>query len=256
VLQTDVPYAHYENTMKRYLAERFSRGRWNLCADIDEFFDYPFSDLLPLSGFLAYLNHRGFSAVAVQLLDMFSDVPLADVRSTQDDRLTEKYVYYDISAIDRPPYPWSQPSSADVRMHWGGIRRLVFGTNNGLTKTALVLMNGSVKPFVEWHHATGALVADVSAVLMHYPFVSSFYEKVQDAVHSGRYGRTTTDEYRAYSAALARDPNLSFMRPTERRFAGLEALIADGFLVISDEYRQWVATFSSRGNVGRPFDAA
>ena len=30
-----------ENTMKRYLAERFSRGRWNLCADIDELFDYP-----------------------------------------------------------------------------------------------------------------------------------------------------------------------------------------------------------------------
>ena len=41
VLRTDAPYSKYENTMKRYLAERFSRGRWNLCADIDELFDYP-----------------------------------------------------------------------------------------------------------------------------------------------------------------------------------------------------------------------
>jgi hypothetical protein len=40
VLQTDAPYNKYENTMKRYLAERFSDGRWNLCADIDELFDY------------------------------------------------------------------------------------------------------------------------------------------------------------------------------------------------------------------------
>ena len=40
VLQTDAPYNKYENTMKRHLAERFSDGRWNLCADIDELFDY------------------------------------------------------------------------------------------------------------------------------------------------------------------------------------------------------------------------
>jgi hypothetical protein len=38
------PSNKYENTMKRYLAERFSPGRWNLCADIDELFDYPFSE--------------------------------------------------------------------------------------------------------------------------------------------------------------------------------------------------------------------
>ena len=56
VLQTDAPYNKYENTMKRYLAERFSSGRWNLCADIDELFDYPFSESLSLRDFLGYLN--------------------------------------------------------------------------------------------------------------------------------------------------------------------------------------------------------
>ena len=30
---------------------------------------------------------------------------------------------------------------------------------------------------------------------MHYPFVSAFREKVEDAVRTGRYGGTTTDEY-------------------------------------------------------------
>src|SRR5262252_8387422 len=81
VLQTDAPYQKFENTLKRYLAERFSSQRWNLCADIDELFDYPFSDRLALRDFLRYLNGPGFSAVVTQMLDMFSDVPLADVRS-------------------------------------------------------------------------------------------------------------------------------------------------------------------------------
>ena len=35
---------------------RFSPGRWNLCADIDELFDYPFSESLRLAAFLQYLT--------------------------------------------------------------------------------------------------------------------------------------------------------------------------------------------------------
>ena len=125
-------------------------------------------------------------------------------------------------------------------MHWGGIRRTVFGTNNGLTKAALVLMDGKVKPFVEWHQTAGAVVADVTCVLMHYPFVSTFAEKVEDAVRTGRYGALTTDEYVGYCRELARNPRLCLKGPSARRFSGLEPLIADGFLVVSDDYVRWV----------------
>ena len=79
VLQTEAPYNKYENTMKRYLAERFSSGRWNLCADIDELFDYPFSEKLSLRDFLGYLNNNNYTAVVAQMLDMFSDVPATKV---------------------------------------------------------------------------------------------------------------------------------------------------------------------------------
>ena len=240
VLQTDAPYGKFENTMKRYLAERFSAGRWNLCADIDELFDYPFSGELPLAGLLRYLHQRRFTAVVAQMLDMFSDLPLADVESAPDDRLKEKYAYFDITAVDKHPYEWSEWPRPEIAMHRGGIRLSVFGTNNGLTKAALVLMDGKVKPFVEWHQAAGAAVADVSCVLMHYPFVSTFRQKVAEAVQTGRYGATTTDEYVGYARELARNPRLSMMRSSARRFTGLEALIADGFLIVSDEYVRWV----------------
>lgn len=243
VLQTDAPYEKFENTMKRYLAERFSPGRWNLCADIDELFDYPFSDRIPLGHFLGYLNSRGFSAVVTQMLDMFSEVPLADIHSTPADRIWEKFTYYDLSGIDMPPYEWVDRRCDDIRMHWGGIRRRVFGTDNGLTKTALVLMDGKVKPFVEWHHALGGVTADVTCVLRHYPFIGGFIDKVRDAVRTGRYGSTTTDEYVAYANALDANPKLTLMSELARPFTGLEPLIDDRFLVVSDEYLRWVERF-------------
>jgi Glycosyl transferase family 2 len=242
VLQTDAPYEKFENTMKRYLAERFSAHRWNLCADIDELFDYPLACELPLEGFLQYLNERRFTAVVAQMLDMFSELPLGEHESSPDDRLMDTYGYYDISAIDRHPYEWADPPRPAVAMHWGGIRRTVFGTNNGLTKAALVLMDGKVKPFVGWHQVTGAAVADVTGVLMHYPFVSSFRQKVEDAVRTGRYGAITTNEYVSYGKELARNPRLCLKGPSARLFTGLEPLIADGFLVVSDDYLRWVAT--------------
>ena len=240
VLRTDAPYDRFENTMKRYLAERFSRGRWNLCADIDELFDYPFSRELPLAGFLEYLHGRRFTALVAQMLDMFSELPLGEHESSPDDRLMDTYRYYDISAIDRHPYEWADPPRPAVAMHWGGIRRTVFGTNNGLTKAALVLMDGKAKPFVDWHQVTGAAVADVTGVLMHYPFVSTFRQKVEDAVRTGRYGGITTDEYVSYAKELARNPRLCIKGPSARLFTGLEALIADGFLIVSDDYLRWI----------------
>jgi len=240
VLQTDVPYQQYENTMKRYLAERFSAGRWNLCSDIDELFDYPFSETLSLHNFLRYLNANSYTAVVAQMLDMLPDVALNELESKPDDLLKEKYVYYDISAIDKTDYPWSERSNPDIKMHWGGIRKMVFGSNNGLTKSALVLMDGRVKPFITWHHVKGGRMADISCVLMHYPFVSSFLAKVEDAVRTRRYGMRVTDEYRMYSKKLNDSANLNLKRESARRFTGLIALIDDRFLIVSDKYLQWV----------------
>jgi Glycosyl transferase family 2 len=241
VLQTDAPYNKFENTMKRYLAQRFSPGRWNLCADIDELFDYPFSNSLRLRDFLRYLNENRYTAVVAQMLDMFSETPLPEVESTPNDLLTDKYIFYDISCLEKEDYLWSRRSNPNIKMHWGGIRKLVFGTVNGLTKSPLVLMDGKVKPFITWHHAKGARMADISCLLMHYPFVSSFYEKVEDAVRTGRYGMRVTDEYKMYSTALNGNATLSLKRESAQRFNGLERLIEDRFLIVSAKYQQWVA---------------
>jgi hypothetical protein len=102
-----------------------------------------------------------------------------------------------------------------------------------------VLMNGKVKPFIEWHHALGGVTADVTCLLRHYPFGGAFVDKVRDAVRTSRYGATTTDEYMAYANALYANPKLTLMSTSARTFTGVEPLIDDHFLVVSDEYRRW-----------------
>ncbi len=241
VLQTEALYNKYENTMKRYLAERFSSGRWNLCADIDELFDYPSSETLSLRDFLGYLNANRYTAVVAQMLDMLPDCALDELDNKPGDMLKEKYLFYDISSIDKEEYLWSERSNPEIKMHWGGVRKSLFGTDNGLTKSPLVLMDGQVRPFITWHHVKGARMADISCLLLHYPFVSSFGAKVEDAVRTGRYGMRVTDEYRAYAKRLADGGKLSLKPDSAQCFTGLGPLIEDQFLIVSKNYQQWVS---------------
>ena len=209
VLQSRLPYAKYENVMKTYLARRFSRGRWNLCCDIDELFDYPFSDRVSLGQLLGYLDARRFTAVVAQMLDLFSDCPLCQLDDALTTPLEVAYPYWDPSGIVATDYPCSRLSYEAVKMHFGGIRRVLFGTDNGLTKAALVLVRKDIQIFQGWHHAVNALVADFTCVLRHYPFTGAFYQKVREAAATGRYGWLTTDEYRKYWEVLAANPDLS-----------------------------------------------
>jgi Glycosyl transferase family 2 len=241
LVETKAPYRKYENTMKRYLAERFSRGRWHLCADIDEYFNYPCADRLSLRDFLRYLNHNNYTAVATQMLDRFSDLPFSQWQTGPDYPLAVKFPYYDISAISKTEYLWSPPSNRAIKFHSGGIRKMVFGTDTNLTKSPLVFMDGRVKTFVAWHHVQRARMADISCVFMHYPFVSSFSEKVEDAARTGRYGAVSTDDYRTYAEKLRRTPDFTFMSDSAQRFTGIERLIENAFLIVSEKYERWVS---------------
>src|ERR671921_2864080 len=57
VLQTMLPYKEYDVLFKQYFTRRFGKQeRWCLCVAIDELFDYPYSDVVGLDSFLAYLT--------------------------------------------------------------------------------------------------------------------------------------------------------------------------------------------------------
>jgi hypothetical protein len=246
LLRTYAPYHAYENTMKRYLARRYCRNRWCLCVDVDELFDFPRSATMPLSALVGYLNHKGFNAVITQMLDMFSDGPISEVRNDAGKDLRTQFPFYDLSNIAATCYTLGQVSNPAIMMHSGGIRKTIFGTDNGLTKVSLFLMDTKLKPFIIWHHALNARLADISCVLLHFPFVNSFYKKVVEAVESGRYGYLTTDEYRSYLSGLQKLPQLHLKLESAKRLVTVDELLECGFLADSADYRRWVVDVRSR----------
>ena len=72
VLRTTLPFRTHNVAMRQYLIERFGRRRWSLLVDVDELFDYPFSDVVGLGALLRYLNENRYTAMVAHMLDMFS----------------------------------------------------------------------------------------------------------------------------------------------------------------------------------------
>ncbi|MCG6135003.1 MAG: glycosyltransferase [Nostoc sp. LLA-1] len=239
ILHSSCPYRKYEKAMKKYLVKRFSKNRWNLFVDIDELFDYPFSDTLSVSSLLNYLNKNSYTSVVVQMLDMFSSKSLARLKSTKNDDIKRIYNYYDISNVIRDEYPSEDvPPLEEIKMHFGGIRKTFFGSDNGLTKAALVFVNPKIELFVGHHHTKNAKIADFTCILLHYPFTSYFYHKVMEAVESDRYASSASHEYKMYWNKIIQNPELSLKRDTACRLETLNDLVEKGFLVTSQNYIQ------------------
>src|SRR5215208_1513269 len=124
VLRTELPYKKYGYAMKRYLIHRFGKDRrWSLCVDIDELFDYPYSDVIGLDSLLGYLNSKSYTAVTAQMLDMFPEKPLSGkVGEPEEPSLKELHRFYDISRIKRKPakssdYPYNNTRGSD-ELEW------------------------------------------------------------------------------------------------------------------------------------------
>jgi hypothetical protein len=240
VLQTLVPYRRIKVIAKRYLTRRFGRGCWVLCVDIDEFFDYPHRSRRPLRAFLRRLRSAGYTAVVAHLLDLFPRGPLqgASTAWRTDHR------FFSLDAIDRQPYrekysETNYPSNEQIAVYYGGVREEHFGVRPMLTKHPLQFPSGGLT-YVNSHNVRGARVADVSAVLLHYKYVSGFVGYAQRLVREGSFYNGSA-EYKGYLDALERTPSLDLHSEGARELHAVDQLVEEGFLVASDAYRAWAS---------------
>ncbi len=80
-----LPFKTHKLAFKRYLiSKRFGKGRWILCLDIDEMFDYPYSDVVGLGSLLEYLDRGSYTALVAYMLDRFPEKPLLSVAEDGD----------------------------------------------------------------------------------------------------------------------------------------------------------------------------
>ncbi|MBV8551253.1 MAG: glycosyltransferase family 2 protein [Acidobacteriaceae bacterium] len=247
VCRSPQPIDTHQRLFKRYLAQHSIEDGWCLDADIDEFFDYPGSNKVPLYRFLEYLNSQGYTAVLTQLLDMFSDKPLAQVSTNENETLAETYRFYDLAHIRRTGYQSSeivaQYGARNVISHpgtallWGGIRKRLWNNDCLLTKHSLFRTGSGVDTFPHVHFMNHARLADVSCLMRH-------YKLTRNALAMAIQNREAfTSNYKSYSSCvnfLERHAAEGIKEATAERFTNAASLLEGDFLFASREYRELI----------------
>jgi hypothetical protein len=247
--RSNLPVGGRQGLLKKHLAERAVRFGWCLDVDIDEFFDYPYSDSVSLPRFLEYLNAKRFTAVVAHMLDMFSERPLAALAQRQQENLKEVYRYYDVSQVTKVSYgddpltiehgSANQVGSAETALYWGGIRKTVYGFTCLLTKHPLFRTGAGVQLFPHNHYVNRARLADVSAILMHYKFASNASE---EAMQNRAAFTALSGGYSRIIDAIMDRPDFRIKTETAREFRRASDLLENRFLFASPDYRSYVRT--------------
>ncbi len=250
IVRCDLPYRQYQTSLKLWLSNRFGQGCWCLVADIDERFDFPFSDRIRLTDFLRYLNSYNYSGVLTPMVDLFSDGPISTW--PESGNVEDECIWFDHSArLSVPIEPISQwlagnrYASKDLRILIGGIRKEFFEVGRPMTKQALLFPSrGAVSITPHW--TIRASFADVSCALLHYPFNRNFYERCVEIVKRNSHWKNSR-EYRIYLSKLtAAGGGFTFKKHTANRFENVNQLIGDRHLVVSETYRHYVKRLQKR----------
>jgi hypothetical protein len=262
VLHTGLPFKYYETSMRQHLVERFcQKGRWCLYADIDELFDYPYSDVVSLSSLLRYLNERSYTAVVAQMLDMFPEEPLSGSASNPlDEPLKQRHRFYDISNVKKmsiKEHPRTTDTnntyqSDDIEFYSGGIRPVIFDcVPPWLTRWTPTFSDGKLKHFTyDAHRVDDARVADLTCVLLHYKFLDEhFHKKVAQAVREENYPYNSR-QYKRYLEVLENTSSLQLKQESARELRSVNDLVENGFLVVSEEYMMLVYEQARKNGTG------
>ena len=252
VLQTRLPFRNYQLYMRRYLIRRFGKDRWSLTVDMDELFDYPYSDVVGLGSLLRYLNNGGYTAVVAQMLDMFPEKPLTSVVGdegnlvdSEDEPLKELHTFYDISGVrvqEHFPVGGNNNVLTNEEIKWfrDGIKTSLFGHRAMLSKHPLIFFDGKIIPVDgTMHRVSNARVADFSCVLFHFKLLDRLYEQALRAVAEKNYPNRH-EKYEKYVDALEKNPELRIKRETAREIKSVNDLVENQFLVVSGDYMAWV----------------
>lgn len=246
VIQCTLPFARYKDSMRRHLVKCFARKRWSINVDIDELFDYPYSDKVSLRDLVQYCRANSVNAVVTQMLDMFSDGSVDAPIVTNNGSLKDLYRYYDLSAIDKQDYliRHNTLENTDIKIYIGGIRKLVFDANCLLTKHSLIYYEFPMKLYRSAQHLIkNARLADFTAVVLHYKFTSDFRKKVGEAIREENYYNKSS-EYKLYSKRLESGNLICLMQGTSRKLKDLNELIDIEFLTVSEKFSRFASGLS------------
>jgi hypothetical protein len=240
--------------MRLYLINRFAHNRWSLCVDIDEFFDFPYSDRIDMTSLLSYLNINAYTAVITQMLDMYPEYVKSQSITSHAKSLSQQTEYYDIMDVHKEPYTRhfgrsNTISNADIGVFFGGVRKRVFGLHRVLlTKHSLVFNDGKTQPLIKKihrfsprqsvHSVADAKLADISCVFYHYKINERLQEISEKRVHQKSFYKGSL-EYKHYLNTLKKQKAILLRTINSEKIQSVNELIDKGYLEVTESYSNW-----------------
>lgn len=245
LLRMTLPFKSHKHAARRYLINRFGKGHWALYLDIDEMFDYPYSDIFDFETLIEYLSHKSYTALATQTLDVFPEKPLLSAAEIQDEPLSETHKYYDLSNIRREEYSQYRHvdnilSNPEIKVLRGGIQMTISGHPAVLTRHPLMFVDKEIVPMgnsVHWPNR--ARIADFTGVIFHYRFASDLQERAARFAREEGHGGNPY-KYKQYLRILEETPDLQIKQETSEELSSVNDLVDKDFLTVSESYMKWM----------------
>lgn len=245
VLRTMLPFKTHKLAFKRYLIKRFGKGRWVLCLDMDEMFDYPYSDAVGLRSLLEYLDRGSYTALVTYTLDRFPEEPLLAAAKDTDKSLKELHDFYDISNVTEQKYRRevskdNAVSNEEISVPRGGIQSAITGTSALLIRYPLTFVDDEIEIMnTSIHWVNNARIADFTGVIFHYRFAGDLHKYAARAAREESHGGNSA-RYKKYLEVLEETPDLQIKRETSKRLGSVNDLVDEQFLAVSEDYMTWV----------------
>lgn len=252
VVENRLPVAEYEVLIRSLVPRDHVQGGWFLVVDSDEMFDPPPGCGGKIRPLLRYLEAQGHTSMLAHALDMFSDAPAAVTAGWSYPEALQNLTLHSLGGLERIAYHdpdfvlsyYLKHNPTDGSQHFwrGGVRREVFGETPLLTRHNLVRNAPGVALPGHVHALSGVHVSDVTASFRHYKFTGDYIarDRAQVAAKVWQHGE---DARRV--VLYDRPGGFAISSPTQKTYAGVEALLAEGFIQTSVKFQDFLARESS-----------
>lgn len=229
-LATEDSYAAsvYGVQWHNYIAETYAKNAWVLTVDADEMLVYDgFDDGRLISDLCADMQRDGYQGLFAPMIDMYSDLPLSQVRYDSGDPLLETFGYFDASGyfVDLVP---GFPS----RAVYGGVRRRIFQRGSGgadmlkniaLHKVPLVFWQPGFKYLASTHDMTPLKISTEVGALLHFKFLPDFHQRAEEEVRRKEHFEGG-NEYRIYADMISKRGDVTFLGDCSRKFESFRSI--------------------------------
>ncbi|WP_298361378.1 glycosyltransferase family 2 protein [uncultured Litoreibacter sp.] len=188
----------------------WAEGHWVLVVDADELFVYPHYETTSLRQLTGYLDDQGCETMAAPMLDMYPLGPIRDAAYLAGDSLLKCCPYFDAGG-----YSVSQPIPGLNTLERGGPRERLFWEDQDrpfpspyLNKYPLIKWRPDLDLEASTHILSGARVAPVSGLLLHFKFLQDYADLALSEVERAEHFAGAR-QYVAYNEVLGKDPGLT-----------------------------------------------